>query len=98
MTTFRDVLALRQARIFKNALAVLAGVTRREDDPHAVRITITSPDGEQSYGSLCLGLMPLIELCDAARARSTDIARFPQTGPQSAAPVLRLVEDGGEKR
>jgi hypothetical protein len=90
MTTFRDVLALRQVRILKNALAVLAGVTRREDDPHAVRITFTSPDGEHSYGSLCLGLLPLIELVDAVRARSTDIVRF-QTAAQPAAPVLRMV-------
>lgn len=97
MSGFRDVLALRQVRILKNALAVLAGVTRREDDPHAVRITFTTPDGEHSYGSLCLGLLPLTELADAVRARSTDIVRF-QPSAQPAATVLRLIEDGGEKR
>lgn len=98
MSDFRQEMTASRVRNLRNALAVLAGVTRHEDDPHAVRIRVTTPDGEETYGSLCLGLLPLTELVDAARARAADIARF-QPAVQPAVPevpALRLVEDGGQ--
>jgi len=96
VNVFRDVLIVRQVRALKRSLAALAAVTRQDDDPHAVRIRITTPDGEEPFGSLCLGLIPLTELVDATRARATDIARDQHSAP-AAAKVLRLV-DGGEER
>lgn len=95
MSNFRQTMAAGRVRNLRNALAVLAGVTRREDDPHAVRIHFTTPDGEETYGSLCLGLLPLTELVDAARARAADIARQPTTTAPSepAPPALHLVHD-----
>lgn len=92
---FRQQMTAARVRNLRNALAVLAGVTRHDDDPHAVRIRITTPDGEESYGSLCLGLLPLTELVDAARARAADIARQqkPTAATATAPPVLRVVED-----
>ncbi|MER7309949.1 hypothetical protein [Streptomyces griseoluteus] len=95
---FREQMTAGRVRNLRNALAVLAGVLRREDDPHAVRIHFTSPDGTESYGSLCLGLLPLTELVDAARARAADLARLradSQPAP-SEGPGLRLVENGGQ--
>lgn len=95
MSSFRDVLIGRQARGLRRALAVLAAVTRHDDDPHAVRITLTTADGQQPLGSLCLGVIALSELVDAARTRAADIAR---EQPAPSAPVLRLLQDGGDQR
>lgn len=89
---FREQMAAGRVRNLRNALAVLAGVTRHDDDPHAVRIRITTPDGQESYGSLCLGLLPLAELVDAARARAADIARQQKT-EAPAQSALHLVHD-----
>jgi hypothetical protein len=91
--TFRDVLIVRQVRALRRSLAALASVTRQDDDPHAVRIRISTPDGEEVFSSLCLGLIPLTELVDAVRARATDIGREqrPEQPAAPVAPVLRMV-------
>lgn len=77
MRDFRGEMLARQISNLKRALASLAGVLRDRgaDDPHAVRIHFTNPDGTEIYGSLCLGLLPLADLVDAVRQRSTDVAR-----------------------
>lgn len=93
MNDFRQTMLIRRVRNIKNALAVLAGVLRHDDDPHAVRITFSTADGEQSLGSLCLGLLALTELADAIRTRATDVARPSGSEPriQPAPSELRLV-------
>lgn len=96
MSGFRQTMTARRVSTLKHALAVLASVTRHEDDPHAVRIRITTPDGEDTYGSLCLGLLPLTELVDAVRARAADIARQPGAEVPAPPAELRLVQDGGQ--
>jgi hypothetical protein len=84
-----------RVRNLRNALAVLAGVTRHEDDPHTVRIRITTPDGEETYGSLCLSLLPLTELVDAVRARAADIARSQHPAQPAAQSALHLIRGEG---
>jgi hypothetical protein len=92
---FRDLMTARRASALRRALAALAGVLRHEDDPHVVRITITTPDGDHRLGSMCIGLAALTELVDSVRQRTVDLSREPQIG--LPAPVLRMVPPGEPK-
>lgn len=91
---FRQVMTRRRVHALLGALSVLAGVTRHEQDPHVVRLTVTSAEDGRFLGAINLSLLPLTELGDAARARSTDISRAfgGEVPTQPADPGLRLVQ------